>query len=329
MVTATRRALLAMGATALAVPHITAEAFAAAPMRAEAAPAWYRFRQGGFEMTVVSDGPLPIRPASSGFIGVNQSEMEGLLRSNFLATDHLPLEQNVLIVNTGRQLILFDAGMGNSMGALSQMFGPTSGRLLANMRAAGIEPAQIDLIALTHAHCDHCWGLVDANGAKVFPNAQVAISEADLNFWTNDANKRGPEFMTAFVDGAKKNLNAYRDRMVMARDGADVAPGIRAMALPGHSIGHTAYVISDGGQTIINSGDLSHHHVLLLQRPNWKFAFDSDPDQAARTRVRFLDMVSTDRTEMLSYHFPWPGNGHVLKVGEGYAWVPAPVRTML
>lgn len=325
----TRRALLGTSAFALAVPHITAEAFAAAPLRNEAAPAWYRFKLGGMEMTVVSDGPLPIRPPSSGFIGVNQAEMEGLLRANFLATDHLPLEQNILIVNTGRQLVLFDTGMGASMGAASQMFGPTTGRLLANMRAAGIEPAQIDLVAVTHAHCDHCWALVDANGAKVFPNAQVAISEADLNFWTDDANKRGPEFMTVFIDGAKKNLNAYRDRMVMARDGADIAPGIRAMAIPGHTVGHTAYAISDGGQTIINSGDLSHHHVLLMQRPNWKFAFDSDPDQAARTRVRFLDMVSNDRLEMLSYHFPWPGNGHVLKVGEGYAWVPSPTSTML
>ena len=211
----TRRAMLAASSIALAVPHITAEAFAAAPMRNEAAPAWYRFKLGGMEMTVVSDGPLPIRPPSSGFIGVNQAEMEGLLRANFLATDHLPLGQNILIVNTGRQLVLFDTGMGASMGAASQMFGPTTGRLLANMRAAGIEPAQIDLIAVTHAHCDHCWGLVDANGAKVFPNAQVAISEADLAFWTDDANKRGPEFMTVFIDGAKKNLNAYRDTNCM------------------------------------------------------------------------------------------------------------------
>lgn len=324
-----RRALLGAGAAALLVPHITAEAFAAAPMRNEAAPAWYRFRHGGYEMTVVSDGPLPIRPASSGFIGVSQSEMEGLLNANFLPTDHLPLEQNVLIVNTGRQLILFDTGMGESMGAASQMFGSTTGKLLANMRAAGIEPGQIDLVALTHAHCDHCWALVDANGNRNFPNAQVVVSEADLSFWTDDANKSGPEFMTVFIDGAKKNLNAYRDRMVMARDGQDIAPGIRAIAIPGHTIGHTAYAISEGSRTIINTGDLSHHHVLLLQRPNWKFAFDSDPDQAARTRVRMLDMIATDRHQVLSYHFPWPGRGNVVKAGDGYAWVPAPIANVL
>jgi metal-dependent hydrolase (beta-lactamase superfamily II) len=111
--------------------------------------------------------------------------------------------------------------MGNSMGPLSQMFGPTTGRLLANMRAAGIEPGQIDLVVLTRAHCDHCWGLVDGpSGDRVFPNAQVAVSEADLRFWTDDANKRGPEFMVSFIDGAKKNLNAYRDRLVMCATGS-------------------------------------------------------------------------------------------------------------
>jgi glyoxylase-like metal-dependent hydrolase (beta-lactamase superfamily II) len=78
------------------------------------------------------------------------------------------------------------------------------------------------MVIATHAHCDHVWALVDANGNRNFPNAQVAISEADVRFWTDDANKRGPAFMTAFIDGAKKNLNAYRDRMVMLRDGAEV-----------------------------------------------------------------------------------------------------------
>ncbi|MFC7612091.1 MBL fold metallo-hydrolase [Teichococcus aestuarii] len=161
----------------------------------------------------------------------------------------------MLVLNTGRQLILFDTGMGESMGADSKMFGPTTGRMLANMRAAGIQPEQIDLVVLSHAHCDHCWGLVDAAGNRVFPNAQVALSEADLRYWTDDSNKRGPAFMTSFIDGAKKNLSAYRDRMVMVKDGAEVVPGITAISTPGHTVGHTCYTIESDGQSMVYTGD--------------------------------------------------------------------------
>lgn len=299
---------------------------AAAPLRSQAAPAWYRFRIGEFEATVISDGHLPLGKPGDGFPGAPPAELTQILTDAFLPTDGVLLEQNILVLNTGRQLILFDTGMGESMGADSRMFGPTTGRMLANLRAAGIEPAQIDIVALTHAHCDHCWGLVDAQGARVFPNAQVAISEADLNFWTNDANKRGPAFMTSFIEGAKRNLNAYRDRMVMLRDEQPFVPGVVALSTPGHTIGHHVFAITSGGRTVVNSGDLAHHHAIMLRRPAWEFAFDSDPAQSARSRARMLDRIATDRHAMLSYHFPWPGLGHVARQGEGYAWVPAPMN---
>jgi glyoxylase-like metal-dependent hydrolase (beta-lactamase superfamily II) len=323
-----RRNLLGASAATAALslgPPLAAEA--AAPFRNQLPPAWHRFRIGEFEATVVSDGALPLGRPAPAFPASPPNEIEALMRANFLPTNEATLEQNALILNTGRQLILFDTGMGNSMGPLSQMFGPTTGRLLANMRAAGIEPEQIDLVALTHAHCDHCWGLVDGpSGNRVFPNAQVAVSEADLRFWTDDANKRGPEFMVPFIDGAKKNLGAYRDRMVMVRDGQEVAPGVTAIATPGHTAGHHVYAITSGGTTVVNTGDLAHHQVLLLRRPMWEFAYDTDPKQSAQTRARMLDRLATDRHAMLSYHFPWPGLGHVAKEGEGYAWIPAPIN---
>jgi glyoxylase-like metal-dependent hydrolase (beta-lactamase superfamily II) len=305
---------------------LVTKAGAAAPMLNQMAPAWHRFRIGAFEATVISDGALPLGKPGDGFPGAPGPELTQILTDNFLPPDGVLLEQNVLVLNTGRQLILFDTGMGESMGADSRMFGPTTGRMLANLRAAGIEPAQIDLVVLTHAHCDHCWGLVDAAGARVFPNAQVAISEADLRFWTDDANKRGPAFMTSFIEGAKKNLNAYRDRMVMVRDEQPVVPGVVALATPGHTIGHHVYAITSGGRTVINSGDLAHHHAIMLRRPAWEFAFDSDPAQSARSRARMLDRIATDRHAMLSYHFPWPGLGNVARQGEGYVWMPAPMN---
>ncbi len=317
---ATRRGAMGLAAT-LALAPLAARA--AAPMLGTQAPAWYRFRIGAFEATVVSDGALPLGRPADGFPSAPAEQMQQVLRENFLPGDGVLLEQNALVLNTGRQLILFDTGMGESMGEASRMFGPTTGKLLANLRAAGFAPEQFDMVVLTHAHCDHCWGLVDAQGNRVFPNAQVAVSEADLRFWTDEGNKRGPAFMVPFIDGARKNLEAYRDRLVMVRDEQPVAPGVVALAAPGHTVGHHVYAITNGPMTVVNTGDLAHHHAVMLGRPDWEFAFDTDPAQSARTRRRMLERIATDRHHMLSYHFPWPGLGHVARQGEAFRWVPA------
>jgi len=324
MTSMSRRALLGAAATLPLLPPGLAQA--AAPMRGTLPPAWHRFKIGEYEATIVSDGSLPLGKPEPAFPASPPNEIQELLTRNFLQPDAATLEQNALILNTGRQLILFDTGMGESMGPASKMFGPTTGKLLANMRAAGIEPEQIDMVVLTHAHCDHCWALVDANGNRNFPNAQVAISEVDLKFWTDDANKRGPDFMVPFIDGAKKNLSAYRDRMVMVRDEQPVVPGVTALSTPGHTLGHTVYAISSGNTTVVNTGDLAHHHILLLRQPLWEFSFDTDPKLSAQTRSRMLDRLAKDKHAVLSYHFPWPGLGHVAREGSGYGWYAEPMN---
>lgn len=321
--TINRRALLGAGLAAAVLPLLPAQA--AAPFVGRGSPAWYRFKFGDYEATVVSDGSLPLGKAEDSFVGARPGEINAMMTSNFLDPANAVLEQNALVLNTGRHLILFDTGMGDSMGPASQMFGPTTGRLLRNLRQAGIDPAQIDMVVLSHAHCDHCWALVDANGNRNFPNAQVAISEADLKYWTDDANIRGPAFMEPFIRGAQKNLAAYRDRMVMAVDGREVVPGVIAISAPGHTVGHMMFGISSGPNVLVYTGDLAHHHVLLLRRPLLEFSFDTDPKQSAQTRARALDRFAADKPAVLSYHFPWPGLGRVTKEGEGFAWMPTPM----
>lgn len=327
MIRLNRRALLRAGPAAAALAALPPGlADAAAPFRNDLPPAWHRFKVGEFEATVVSDGLLPLGKPEPAFPASPPAEIEQLMKAAFLPVNAANLEQNALVLNTGRHLVLFDTGMGESMGPQSKMFGPTTGRLLDNLRAAGYRPEQIDMVVLTHAHCDHCWALVDANGNRNFPNAQVAISELDLKYWTDDGNKRGPAFMVPFIDGAKKNLSAYRDRMVMVRDGQEVVPGVTAVHTPGHTVGHHVYLISSGNVVMANTGDLAHHHILLLRRPMWEFAYDTDPKQSAQSRLRMLDRIAAERYAMLSYHFPWPGLGHVVREGEGFAWIPAPMN---
>jgi glyoxylase-like metal-dependent hydrolase (beta-lactamase superfamily II) len=283
---------------------------------------WYRFKVGEFEATVVSDGPLAIGGPAEAFSGAPKEQLERDLAENFLSPDSVVLEQNALVVNTGRQLVLFDTGLGGL-----KLFGPTTGRLLANLKLAGIEPSQIDAVVLTHAHADHCFALIGETGQPNFPNARVYLAQADFDFWTDEAKASGA--LKPFVDGARANLLPLRDRTTFVADGKEVVPGVTALSAPGHTVGHTIYRVDSGRESVMFTGDISHHHVLLLKRPKLEFVYDTDPQLAARSRMRVLDMLATDRIAFVSYHFPFPGLGHVAKAGEGYVWHPSPVKTLL
>lgn len=170
----------------------------------------------------------------------------------------------------------------------------------------------------------HCGGCVGDDGKPNFPNAQFYISQADFDFWT-DETKVAKEFK-AFLDTARKNLLPIRDRLVFVKDGQEFLPGIQAIAAPGHSPGHTIFMISSGGKQMCYVGDLTHHPVLLMEKPLTQFAYDSDPAQSAQTRVKMLTMLAANRIPVLAYHFAWPGFGHVARQGEGFRYYPEPMK---
>jgi len=316
-----RNLLLGAAAGALTMPRL---AGAKAPLLNTQVPAYYRFKLGAFELTVVSDGPLPIgEPNPELFVGVTKDQIDRALTDNFIPIDNVVLEQNALIVNTGDKLVLLDAGMG-----ASKMFGDATGRLLDNIRAAGIDPKDIDAVALTHAHPDHCWGLTSAAGERAFPNAQIYMTQSDLEFWT-DEGKRGVPFVGGMIDPTRAALLPNRDRMVFVKDGQEFLPGIQAMAAPGHTVGHVVFMIASQGKTICNSADIVHHHVLIVENAKIEVAFDTDPKQGAATRIRILDMLAAQRIPLLAYHFPWPGIGYVAKRGDGYRYVASGAQTTL
>ena len=301
-------------------------ALAKAPLSSVQAPYFYRFNHGKMQGTVVSDGPLPLGEPSGAFMGTTKEEIGKMLTDNFLSPSNVVLEQNALVLNTGSRLVLFDTGMGKST-----LFGPTTGKLMASLGAAGIDAKDIDAVVATHAHCDHVWGIMSDDGKPHFPNAQIYISQADFDFWTDEKKLavKDPAYMKVFVEGARKNLLPNRDRIVFFKDGQEFLPGIQAIAAPGHTVGHTCFMITSDGKSFCAIGDLTHHQVLLVEKPRIEFAYDTDPRQSASTRVRVLDMLAANRIPLMAYHFPWPGIGHVAKRGDGFRFVPAPMQMLL
>lgn len=318
--TFSRRTAL-LGASALGgsvlLPSLTAQAKAP---RATSQPAtYYRFDVGDMQATVVSDGPLPLGEPSASFKGVTKEDVRKTLTDNFLNPDNVIIEQNVLVLNTGNRLVLFDSGMGTS-----KAFGPTTGRLETSLQQAGFSRDDVDDIICTHAHIDHIGGLSNPDNYRLFRNATVHISKADFDFWTDPAKLTGE--LSTFVTHARQNLLPYaKSHMKFVEDGKDVVPGVQAMAAPGHTVGHTVYIIKSGKESLGFIGDTTHHHVLLTEKPKIEFAYDSDPKQAVVSRLKVLDMIATTRMPVLAYHFPWPGVGNLQKQGDGFRYIPTPM----
>jgi glyoxylase-like metal-dependent hydrolase (beta-lactamase superfamily II) len=301
---------------------LSGPATAKAPLTNTQAPYFYRFKVGDAEATIVSDGVLPLGAPQENFVGLTKEEMEKQLSDNFLPMDNALLEQNALIVNTGDRLVLFDTGMGSL-----KLFGPTTGKLLNSMKQAGIDPKDIDAVVMSHAHIDHCVGNMADDGKPNFPNAQFYITQADYDFWTTESNV--PSQFKVFWETAVKNLKPVQDRIHFVKDGAEILPGIHAILAPGHTVGHTIYMIASGGKQLCYIGDLTHHPVLLMQKPLTEFKYDTDPKQSAQTRVKMLTMLAEKRIPIVAYHFAWPGIGHVAKQGEGFRYFPEAMRMQL
>ncbi len=295
-----RRSLLALGAGLGATALLGGSALARAPKLTTQPSYFYRFNIGGAQVTVVSDGPLPLGPPKGTFVGIPDEDIKKMLTDNFLSPDNIVLEQNSPIVNMGDKLVLFDTGMGTS-----KAFGPTTGRQQKSMAEAGIKPEDID----------------------AFPNAQFYIAQSDFDYWTDEGKMGSP--LKDFIVHARKNLMPVRDRLVFYKDGQEVLPGITAMATPGHTVGHHIFMVNSDGKSFAFLGDLTHHQILLLEKPRMQFSYDTDPKQAAESRVKMLDMLAANKIPVMSYHYPWPGYGHVVKTGEGFHYIAEPMNMIL
>jgi glyoxylase-like metal-dependent hydrolase (beta-lactamase superfamily II) len=230
---------------------------------------------------------------------------------------------NAFLLHLADRLVLIDGGCG-------QVFGPTLGRLPANLAAIGVGPEDIDTILVTHLHPDHVGGLVDASGQAVFPRAELVMHEAESAYWSDEKvlaqAPEGQEKQSVLLSLA--TLAAYRDR-TRTITGGEVLPGITAVPEPGHTPGHTGWLIASGGDALLIWGDIVHLPGVQFAHPEAGMAFDVDGAQAFATRRRIMDMGATDRLRVAGMHLDFPGFGHVVRAGSGYAFIPEVWRSSL
>jgi glyoxylase-like metal-dependent hydrolase (beta-lactamase superfamily II) len=241
-----------------------------------------------------------------------------LLKDAHLPKSAIPTPLNAWLINTGKKLVLVDTGGGSS-------FAPTVGRLPANLAAAGVDPGAIDAIIITHMHPDHIPGLTAADGQMIFKNAVVHVDGNEYAFWTSDENRaKAPEEFRGFFDMAKAAIKPYADagKVQMHKDGTTFAPGLTAVALPGHTVGHTMVRVSSAGSDLLIWGDIVHNAALQFPEPERSVVFDNDQALAMTNRKKVFDMVATDRLLFGGNHLPFPGLGHATKASTGYSYVP-------
>lgn len=314
-----RRKFMALSTTGAALVA-SGGGFAREAIKGDKSAAWYRFKIGDFEATVVSDGMLALGPYAGLYPKVAKDELTEIVKDQFLSLDAFVAQENCMVLNTSDKLVLFDSGMG-----ASKAFGPGAGRLNMTLMQAGFKPEDIDVIVLTHAHVDHISGIMSAD-MRMFPNAQLAISKTEFDFWTDEAKTSWTGVLKMLVDAARANLLPNKDRLILVEDGKETIKGVTAIATPGHTPGHTSYVIASGGKSFLYTGDFVSHTALSFRHPEWAFGFDGDPAAASATRAKTLDMAAADGMSLIGYHFAFPGIGQVAREGGAYRFVPTPME---
>ncbi|MDZ5457775.1 MBL fold metallo-hydrolase [Azohydromonas lata] len=303
-----------LGGLAAAAVLALAPAHAAAPQIKTQAPGWYRMVLGDFEITALSDGTTNL-PMDQLLHGRPQET-----RKRF---DHarlpLPVESsfNGYLINTGSKLVLVDTGAAGN-------FGPTLGKLLANLRAAGYQPEQVDEVYITHLHVDHVGGLV-ADGQRAFPNAVVRVDKADADYWLSTANmEKAPKDMKGFFQAAMASLKPYVDagKFQPFEGPTDLVPGVKAVPLHGHTPGHNGFLVSSQGEQMLVWGDTMHAAAVQMPDPGVTILFDTDPKAAAPQRRKVMAEAARQGTWIAGAHLSFPGLGRLRPAGKGYEWQP-------
>jgi glyoxylase-like metal-dependent hydrolase (beta-lactamase superfamily II) len=324
MTTLTRRKLFA-GAAALAAapvvaPMLGSGALAAAPPVGKQAPGIYRYKIGDYEITQVADGAR-ILPLPDNFItGVKPAEANKALTDAYMPEGKLTIMFNPMVINTGSKLVLVDTGNGPA--AYEQSKGAV-GQLQSNLEAAGIDRKAIDIVLISHMHGDHINGLRNADQSPAFPNAEIMVPTGEWAFWMDDANKaKANPYNQNYFPNVKKVMTGLESKVSKYEWVKEIIPVIHAISTPGHTPGHTSFMVQSGNGKLLVQSDVCNNPAIFMNHTDWTAPFDNDPQLTLKTRRKFYDMASSEKVLVAGYHFSFPAVGHVEKNGNNFRLVP-------
>ncbi len=305
----TRRAALAAGAAlpfAAATAGRPGAAFAGGHGAMTPNANKYSFKLGDFEVSTLLVGTRTVEEPQKTFgLNVSAEEFAAVSEENFIPADTTQFFFTPTVVNTGEQVVLFDAGL-NAAGTA------------AALEAAGLTTDDVDTVVITHMHGDHIGGLTGDDGSLTFANASYVTGQV--------------EFDTTALAGNETfdaKVRPLADKMTFIGDGDAVASGITGMAAFGHSPGHMIYMLESAGRQLLIAADTANHYVWSLAYPDWEVRFDRDKAAAAETRRKVFGMLAADRVPFIGYHMPFPGVGYVETRDDGFRYVPHSYQKLL
>jgi glyoxylase-like metal-dependent hydrolase (beta-lactamase superfamily II) len=324
MIEVSRRHLFVSAAGAAAFlglsRHVTFIDGALAQTMPERGRGFRHFKVGDIQMTTVYDGVVARKQPDPSFIrNASVDDLAKALTASGLPTDNVPNLFTVPVARVGGRTILFDAGTGGQLG-------PTTGLMTDNMKAAGIDPASINTILVSHFHPDHIFGLMaPQTNAAVYPNAEIVMPETEYAWWTDSGVFTR---LPAARHGLAKRIQAVfpgwkaAGKIRLVGDNAEVAPGIRTVFAPGHTSGHTAWHVSSGRDQLFVLADVVTFNPVFLRNPGWHAAYDADGALAEASRRKLLDRAIADKAMVAAYHFIFPSAGTIARDGGGYTFSP-------
>src|SRR6202162_1107177 len=326
MTVLTRRTLFAGAAAATTATALTPlmgrHTFAATPPAGKQAAGWYRYKIGSIEVTVATDGVARFKMAEDHVINIKKDVVNAALAEVFMEKDMMTTPYNPICVNTGSKLAVIDTGTGEANYKKSNGVG---GQFVSNLAAAGIDRAAVDTVIISHYHGDHINGLLMDDNSLTYPNAEILVPANEHKYWMDDGemSRASKGRIETNFKNVRRVFNAEVQKRVKTYEwGKEVISGVTAQGTPGHTPGHTSYVISSGSDAVYLQSDVTHVPFLFVRHPDWHAFYDQDGAMAEATRRKVYDMLVADKMRVQGFHYPFPSLAHVEKYGTGYREIP-------